>query len=170
MHCRFLTIVHHSHFRYDPFSGWEPQIGLDCTREDNYGLRYLRMLVACVKSVFRLHDQKVLPLLAATDVTIVSLTAPLHDADSEWRSGLAEAVIEEIKGRAPADALWPAAASEWIRSCANSAGMPRDRETSHLHAEAGLMALACKTRLSGGSGGDECCNYGSPVFTVCITS
>ena len=88
MHCRFLTIVHHSHFRYDPFSGWEPQIGLDCTREDNYGLRYLRMLVACVKSVFRLHDQKVLPLLAATDVTIVSLTAPLHDADSEWRSGL----------------------------------------------------------------------------------
>ncbi|KAI1783436.1 hypothetical protein LXA43DRAFT_1046777 [Ganoderma leucocontextum] len=106
------------------------------------------MLVACAASVFHLADPKILPLFAATNATIVSLVAPAHDAESERRS-VVQAIVDEIERDAPVDARWPKAASKWIWWRADMAASGGGQETScHLHTEAGLMALACKARLT----------------------
>ena len=136
--------------------------------ETHYGLRYLRMLVACVNSVFRLDDPKILPLLAAANVTVVFIVPPLHDAAAECRR-VVEAIADEIKQHAPADALWLDDVLEWMweRTDAATSG---ERETCKVHAEAGLMVLACEARLShdNGLGGEERREYG-PASSVRVS-
>ncbi|KAI1784948.1 hypothetical protein LXA43DRAFT_172747 [Ganoderma leucocontextum] len=145
--------------RHEHTDGWDPLPGYNCLRESYYGLRYLRMLVACATSVFRLTDAKVLPLVAAGNATIVSVVAGIpsaHDAESERRRVL-QAIVDEIERNGPADALWPGpeASSKWIRWCANRAASGGQETSSHLHPEAGLVALACEARLSRRAGGDN---------------
>ena len=125
-------------------------------REIHYGLRYLRMLVACVTSVLRLDDPKILPFLAATNVTIASIASPRarYDTTNECRT-VVQAIVDEIKQCAPAGALWPDAAFEWMWKCADAAA-PGEQEACNVHAEAGLMALACEAKVShDGAGGEH---------------
>ena len=86
---------------------WEPLPGPNCLRETNYGLRYLRMLVACATSVLRLDGSKILPLFAAANTTIISLAATAHDTDHEFRSVVGAITHEmETERDARADSGW----------------------------------------------------------------
>ncbi|KAI1784940.1 hypothetical protein LXA43DRAFT_172548 [Ganoderma leucocontextum] len=136
--------------------------------ENYYGMRYLCMLVACATSVFRLADSRILPLFAATNATIVSLVAPAHNAESERRR-VVQAIVDEIERVAPADAHWPDAASQWIGWCVDVAVSGGQETSCHLHAEAGLMALACEARLSDNDGGHKRDEYGSAFLGLAQT-
>ncbi|KAM5546231.1 hypothetical protein V8D89_000357 [Ganoderma adspersum] len=128
-----------------------------------YGLRYLRMLVACTTSVMRLNDRGILPVIAATHATIVYFAPPSYDAGSERRRVL-KMVIGEITRGVPADAAWAKVASEWITRLADI-NVSGEQNSCRLHAEAGLMAVACEARLSR-SDGNASNKYGS-AFLVC---
>ena len=106
------------------------------------------MLTSSARAVFILSSSRVLPLLTAANVSVVSVLEP-PSAQPEADAALhrvTEYVVGEVRRRLASESTLDSceAAIKWVRDVATAGG--QDQSSCYIHAEAGAMALVCDAR------------------------
>ncbi|KAI1786869.1 hypothetical protein LXA43DRAFT_749798 [Ganoderma leucocontextum] len=143
--------------------GWDPPTTADCEDDSDYALRYLRMLTSSATAVLSVASPNTLRLLAAAKVTVISLLKPPHAPDSAC-DRVTQSVVDVIQRRLTSGSEVCEEAMKWVRDLA---ARKSDHESScHVHAEAGVMALACDTSACRKGHGE--CEMVNPEVTICV--
>lgn len=112
-----------------------------------FALRYMRMLVSPATALLYLCREDFLPGNAMLETTLIKLVERPRSQDSKhardmvYRS-LNQGLIDHLQSKGGYTEKIGLDAEEWLKKHWNAPNVPSE-SACHIHAEAGLMALAC---------------------------